>query len=61
MIAQLTFAQYQVLSYVRADQRRKYEDRYGDTWGKDFESQVHRTTAVANLMRVTSSSAWSPP
>lgn len=52
MIAQLTFAQYQVLSYVRADQRRKYEDRYGDTWGKDFESQVHRTTAVANLMRV---------
>lgn len=52
MIAQLTFAQYQVLSYVRADQRRKYEDRYGDTWGKDFESQVHRTTAVANLMRI---------
>ncbi len=52
MIAQLTFAQYQVLSYVRADKRRKYEDRYGDTWGKDFESQVHRTTAVANLMRV---------
>ena len=37
---------------LRADQRRKYEDRYGDTWGKDFESQVHRTTAVANLMRV---------
>ena len=52
MIAQLTFAQYQVLSYVRADRRRKYEDRYGDTWGKDFESQVHRTTAVANLMRI---------
>lgn len=52
MIAQLTFAQYQVLSYVRADRRCKYEDRYGDTWGKDFESQVHRTTAVANLMRV---------
>ena len=52
MIAQLTFAQYQVLSYVRADRRRKYENRYGDTWGKDFESQVHRTTAVANLMRI---------
>ena len=52
MIAQLTFAQYQTLSYVRADKRQKYEDRYGDTWGKDFESQVHRTTAVANLMRV---------
>ena len=52
MIAQLTFAQYQVLSYVRADRRRKYEDRYGDSWGKDFESQVHRTAAVANLMRV---------
>ena len=52
MIAQLTFAQYQTLSYVRADKRRKYEDRYGDTWGKDFESQVHRASAVANLMRV---------
>lgn len=52
MIAQLTFAQYQTLSYVRADKRRKYEDRYGDTWGKDFESQMHRASAVANLMRV---------
>lgn len=52
MIAQLTFAQYQTLSYVRAGKRQKYEDRYGDTWSKDFESQVHRTTAVANLMRV---------
>ena len=52
MIAQLTFAQYQLLSYVRTDRRRKYEERYGDTWGKDFESQVHRTAAVANLMRV---------
>ncbi|MDO4499036.1 MAG: helicase-related protein [Coriobacteriaceae bacterium] len=52
MIAQLTFAQYQVLSYVRFDKRKKYEDRYGDTWGKDFESQMHRTAAVANLMRV---------
>ena len=52
IIAQLTFAQYQVLSYVRHDRRGKYEARYGDTWGKDFDSQVHRTTAVANLMRV---------
>ena len=52
MIAQLTFAQYQLLSYVRPDKRRKYEECYGDTWGKDFESQVHRTGAVANLMRV---------
>ena len=52
MIARLTFAQYQVLSYVRYDQQKKYEDRYGDTWGKDFQSQVNRTTAVANLMRV---------
>ena len=52
MIAQLTFAQYQTLSYVRPDRRAAYEDRYGDTWGKDFESQVNRTHAVANLMRV---------
>ena len=52
MIAQLTFAQYQLLRYVRHDLQRKYEDRYGDTWGKDFRSQVHRTAAVANLMRV---------
>lgn len=52
MIAQLTFAQYQLLKYVRHDLRKKYEDRYGDTWGKDFDSQVHRTAAVANLMRV---------
>lgn len=52
MIAQLTFAQYQLLSYVRPECQRKYEDLYGDTWGKDFSSQVHRTAAVANLMRV---------
>ena len=52
MIAQLTFAQYQLLSYVRSDQIRKYEERYSDTWGKSFDSQVHRTAAVANLMRV---------
>lgn len=52
MIAQLTFAQYQLLGYVRHNLRKKYEDRYGDTWGKDFDSQVHRTAAVANLMRV---------
>jgi len=52
IIAQLTFAQYQTLSYVRTEMRGKYEARYGNTWGKDFESQVNRTTAVANLMRV---------
>ena len=52
MIAQLTFAQYQLLSYVRSNCRSKYEDRYGDSWGKDFESQMNRTAAVANLMRV---------
>ena len=52
MIAQLTFAQYQLLGYVRPEKKGKYADKYGDTWGKDFESQVHRTAAVANLMRV---------
>lgn len=52
MIARLTFAQYQLLSYVRSETRSKYEARYGDTWGKDFESQMNRTAAVANLMRV---------
>ncbi len=52
MIARLTFAQYQLLSYVRSETRGKYEARYGDTWGKDFESQMNRTAAVANLMRV---------
>ncbi len=51
-IAQLTFAQYQLISYVRPDKRSKYEARYGDSWGKDFESQVNRTAAVASLMRV---------
>lgn len=52
MIARLNFAQYQLLDYVRMDRRHTYEDRYGDTWGKDYTSQVHRTAAVANLMRV---------
>ena len=52
IISQLTFAQYQTLSYVKAGKRTKYEDLYGDTWGKDFSSQVNRTRAVANLMRV---------
>lgn len=52
MIAQLSFAQYQLLSYVRFDKVAKYEELYGDSWGKDFQSQVHRTAAVANLMRV---------
>lgn len=51
-IARLTFAQYQLLGYVRPEMQDKYEARYGDTWGKDFASQVHRTAAVANLMRV---------
>jgi superfamily II DNA or RNA helicase len=51
-IARLTFAQYQLLAYVRPDAQARYEARYGDTWGKDFQSQVHRTAAVANLMRV---------
>lgn len=51
-IARLTFAQYQLLAYVRPDMQGKYEARYADTWGKDFQSQVHRTAAVANLMRV---------
>ena len=51
-IARLTFAQYQLLAYVLPEKRAKYEARYGDTWGKDYESQVHRTHAVANLMRV---------
>lgn len=52
MIAGLTFAQYQLLSYVRTERRQKYEDRYGDTWGKDYGSQVNRTHAVVGLMRV---------
>lgn len=52
MIAGLTFAQYQLLSYVRTEKRQKYEDRYGDTWGKDYGSQVNRAHAVVGLMRV---------
>lgn len=52
MISQLTFAQYQLLHYVYTQKRPKYEARYGDSWGKDFESQIHRTTSVVNLMRV---------
>lgn len=52
MIAGLTFAQYQLLSYVMPAAEAKYAARYGDTWGKDFESQKNRTQAVANLMRV---------
>lgn len=52
MIASLTFAQYQLLSYMMPGLEKKYADRYGDTWGKDFESQMNRTQAVANLMRV---------
>ena len=52
MIAGLTFAQYQLLSYVRTEKRQKYEDRYSDTWGKDYGSQVNRAHAVVGLMRV---------
>lgn len=52
MIASLTFAQYQQLAYVMPARQQKYVDMYGDTWGRDFESQINRTQAVANLMRV---------
>lgn len=52
MIASLSFAQYQLLSYVMPNKQAKYAERYGDTWGSDFESQINRTQAVANLMRV---------
>ena len=52
MIANLTFAQYQQLAYVMPDRQQKYVDMYGDTWGRDFASQINRTQAVANLMRV---------
>ncbi len=51
-IASLSFAQYQLLSYVLPGKRQKYVERYLDTWGNDFESQVNRTHAVANLLRV---------
>jgi hypothetical protein len=52
MIAGLSFAQYQLLAYLLPDRRKKYEARYGDTWGRDIESQVNRSQAVANLIRV---------
>lgn len=52
MIASLTFAQYQQLAYVMPGHQQKYVDMYGDTWGRDFDSQINRTHAVANLMRV---------
>jgi len=51
-IASLTFAQYQMLDYVLPERREKYERRYGDSWGSDFDAQVHRSNAVAVLMRV---------
>lgn len=51
-IARLRFPQYQLLYYVLPGNRGKYASQYGDTWGKDFDSQMHRTAAVANLMRV---------
>ena len=61
MISDLSFAQYQLLSYVREDARPAYEADYREGFGNDFGSELHRTNAVAALMRVTSSSAWSLP
>lgn len=52
IIAKLIFPQYQLLYYVHPDKRSKYVKLFGDTWGKDYDSQMHRTAAVANLMRV---------
>lgn len=52
IIAKLFFPQYQLLEYVRDENCGKYVKQYGDVWGKDYASQMHRTAAVANLMRV---------
>lgn len=52
LIAALRFPQYQLLSYVRADKQAKYVEQYGDSWGKNFQSQRDRTRAIAGLMRV---------
>ena len=52
MISDLTFAQYQLLSYVREDARPTYEADYREGFGNDFGSELHRTNAVAVLMRV---------
>ena len=52
LIASLPFAGYHLLSYVRRDARQKYQDRYAENWGNSFEAAVHRTDAVAGLMRV---------
>lgn len=52
MISDLTFAQYQLLSYVREDARPAYEADYREGFGNDFGSELHRTNAVAVLMRV---------
>lgn len=52
MIASLMFAQYQQLTYVMPERQQKYVDMYGYTWGRDFDSQINRAQAVANLMRV---------
>ena len=48
MISDLSFAQYQLLSYVREDARPAYEADYREGFG----SELHRTNAVAALMRV---------
>ena len=52
MISDLSFAQYQLLSYVREDARPAYEADYREGFGNDFGSELHRTNAVAVLMRV---------
>ncbi len=52
MIGELTFAQYQLLSYVREDVRAVYEADYQEGFGNDFGSELHRTNAVAQLMGV---------
>ena len=52
MISDLSFAQYQLLSYVREDARPAYEADYREGFGNDFGSELHRTNAVAALMRV---------
>ena len=54
LIASLKFPQYQLLApeYLPASKRDKYEKRYEQSWGNSYKSQLDRTRAVANLMRV---------
>ena len=42
MISDLSFAQYQLLSYVREDARPAYEADYREGFGNDFGSELHR-------------------